>query len=289
MRLVPISLLLLLLLSIASGQEFDNYNLEISLEPSGLAHQKMENTLTLNRNTEEILFSTREDIQNIKVYDEYNNLDFTLTDQGILINKEIIANKQSNINIEFDSPGLVKQSGKDFIFSLDLSIPFISKQTQIKLNLPEGFVLSDIDSPISPKPTNIDSDGKSINIIWDINTQEESFIVLYKRGYISLSESMLPIYLSSGFILILLTSLVFILVQKKRAKEFISGTLSEDENQIINLIREDKNTTQKNVSQELGFSKSKMSKLIRRLEEKGTIRKKPFFKTNKFDLDKRLK
>ncbi len=32
-----------------------------------------------------------------------------------------------------------------------------------------------------------------------------------------------------------------------------------------------------------------MSKLARRLEEKGIIKKKPFFKTNKFDLSKRLK
>ncbi len=280
---MKIFIILLLLLPITLAQEFDSYNLEISLEPSGLAHEKIESSFTINQDSNSILFSLDQEIQNVN-----SNFDSSLTNEGILINKNIKANEKNTIILEFDTKDLIKQSGKNFIFSLDFSIPFNSKNTQIKLNLPEGFILADVESPVSPKPPKIETDGKVISLIWS-NINQGSFIVIYKRGFTSKSESLLPFYLIFGLIIFILISIITILIQKRKTKDFLSSTLSENENVILNLIRKEKDITQKKIRQLTGFSKSKLSKIVRRLEEKNILKRKPFFKTHKFELPKRLK
>ena len=92
-----------------------------------------------------------------------------------------------------------------------------------------------------------------------------------------------------GIIIVLFITLTIILFNRKKAKKFITGTLSEDEQRIVGIIRDEEVVIQKKISQLAGFSKSKMSKLVRRLEEKGVLKKRPFFKSNKLSLSKRLK
>mgnify|MGYP001604237255 CR=1 FL=1 len=287
MKTKLILLFTLIIITAVSGQEIEYYSSEIALEPSGLAHQKIETTFSLRENANSFLFSIDQDIENIKVYDN-NDIDYLLTDEGILINKDIRANEKNTVFIEFDSKELVRQSGKNFIFSLDFLLPSKPKNAKIKLVLPEGFVLSDLEPSISPKAKEIETDGKKINIIWNVNNSEESFIVVYRRGYFGKTESLWPIYILLILIIILIFIALFIF-QRKRTKEFISGTLSEDENKILKIIKENKEITQKKISQLAGFSKSKMSKLAKRLEDKGIIKRKRFFKTNKFELSKKLK
>ena len=43
---------------------------------------------------------------------------------------------------------------------------------------------------------------------------------------------------------------------------------------------------QKHIAKNLDFSKSKISKVVRKLEEKKIIEKEPYFKTNKIKLKK---
>jgi len=288
MNIKQILLLLLLFLPVIQAQGIESYDVELTLSPSGLVHQKIENTFSLGQDSDNVLFKTENEVQNIKVYDN-QGLEFQLTDQGILITKQFTANVLDTINIEFDSKDFIKKSGKEFIFSYDFSIPFNSRQTKIKLTLPEGFVLADAASPISPKPLSIDTDGRLISIIWNTDKLEESFIVVYKRGFTSKTESLLPIYLLLALITALLTIIVTIKINRRKSRKFISGTLSDDENKITNLIKEDKDVTQKEISKLTGFSKSKMSKIVRRLDEKGVLKKKQFYKTNKFELSKRLR
>ncbi len=283
-----IIIFLLLLLPIASAQEIESYDLEITLIPSGLVHQKIKIRFILNQDTNNLLFATDYEIQNIKVYDT-KELNFSLTDKGIVLNEDIKANEENIIFIEFDAKNLIVQSGKDFIFSYNLELPSAPKKTTLNLILPEGFVLADIEPSVSPKPSKIETNGKLINILWETNNNNEAFIAIYKRGHTSKTESLWTVFSLSSLVIILLIVGVVIFIQRKKAKEFILGTLNDEENKIIKIIRENKNITQKKICEMTGFSKSKMSKLVRRLEEKRIIKKIPFFKTNKFELPARLR
>ena len=76
---------------------------------------------------------------------------------------------------------------------------------------------------------------------------------------------------------------------KKEKKSFVLSTLSQDERSIVEVIIKNKEITQKEISRRLNFSKSKMAKIVRRLEEKNIIEKKPYMKTNKLKINKKLK
>lgn len=80
----------------------------------------------------------------------------------------------------------------------------------------------------------------------------------------------------------------YLAIRKKMPKEkIIKLVLGEDEKKIYNLIVERGGSMlQDEIVKETGFSKAKVSKLLRKLEEKGIIKREPFRKTNKVYLKK---
>lgn len=290
MKIIPIITIILLLLPITSAQKLESYNTELFLQPSGIVIEKIIFVFTLDHDSENVLFPIGGDVQSIKAYKNNKELKTSLTDEGILIEADIKRNEPTQISLEFESKDLIKQSGKDLIFSLNFSLPELTNNLSVVAHLPEGFTLSDIESPISPKPSEISTNGKLITTTWNSKgIKEQSFIIVFKRGYTSRFEGYIAIYAVSIIIIILLMILLFIIFTRAKTRNFISGTLSEDERKVIDYIRKEVGITQKKISQLTGFSKSKMSKITRKLEEKGVVKKKPWFKTNKFDLAKKLR
>ena len=94
-----------------------------------------------------------------------------------------------------------------------------------------------------------------------------------------------PFFLILIFIVSISFGLFFYV--KKKSREDIYAILSNDE---ILIIKEIKNnvTKQKEISRNLNFSKSKMSKVIAKLEQKKLISKEPHFKTNIIKLIKKI-
>lgn len=60
--------------------------------------------------------------------------------------------------------------------------------------------------------------------------------------------------------------------------------LSEDERKVYQKVRESPGITQKEVEVFTNFSKAKLSKLVRNLEQSNLLRKEPYRKTNKLRL-----
>lgn len=144
----------------------------------------------------------------------------------------------------------------------------------ISVTLPEGYVLSDEPSTI-PKPDDITSDGQHIKLSWN---DTDSIAVFYqgKRSY--------ALFIVLGFIL-LAVAVIFYFMSRKRVSKAIREVLSDDENLVINEIKKGV-VKQKAIAANLNFSKSKMSKVMRKLEEKGLVEKIPHFKTNIIKLKK---
>jgi uncharacterized membrane protein len=86
-------------------------------------------------------------------------------------------------------------------------------------------------------------------------------------------------------ILLVAAGIIFSLYHKTNLRNTVKDTLSEDENKIIDLLRKS-DMKQKEIARQLNFSKSKMSKITRRLEEKNLIERTPLFKTNIIKLKK---
>ena len=171
---------------------------------------------------------------------------------------------------------------------------------KLRVELPEGSGLSGGTgsesgrTSVSPTPTNIFPSEEGLVIEWDrlLLEPDESLnvILIYKnyvspKGYAVIAAVIVGILLGGGG---------FWMYQRRAApaekKRLVSVGLSEEEKMIVNLVSEvEGEITQKELIEKTEYSKPKMSKIIRRLEEKGVIEKKPYQRTNKIYLTKDVK
>lgn len=197
--------------------------------------------------------------------------DISTEEEGYIItfHKDI---KQGINEVEFTIlyDNLIQKSGDGKVLrSSFLSIE--SDQINISLELPEGFFLSGEPST-SPEPTSITSDGKKINLEW-IFTEKGSIVVFYETT----NTNLLPYFII--LILIMTGVALYLIIHKGKMSRKIDEMLSEDEKKILLEIKNGLKK-QKDIAKKLEFSKSKMSKVVRKLEEKGLIQRIPHFKTN---------
>ena len=189
---------------------------------------------------------------------------YELTDSGIRFEKSIIPGENIlKFSLLYDD--LVESKGNLHIFRTSI---ISDDRINMRLHLPEMTTLSDAPGAI-PTPSEVSTDGKRIILGWEFG-EEATVAVFYE------SEKDNTLFIAAGALFaILISAYVFYRLSHKRVLEI----LTKDEQDVLALIKK-KVVKQSEVSQRLGFSKSKMSKLIRKLEEKNLIRKEPYFKTN---------
>lgn len=153
----------------------------------------------------------------------------------------------------------------------------------ISLRLPRHYVLSPREPSATPKPDSISSDGQHIYLYWEFSDKDQTDIAVFYQG----QESSNGIIVFS-IILLMSSGIMLFYYFKKKTKKDISGILSSDEQKIVEELRKGV-AKQKEIARNLDFSKSKMSKVVRKLEEKELIEKKPFFKTNTLKLSRKIR
>lgn len=205
-------------------------------------------------------------------------------EETIFVIDDPIPSGESRISFTLLSDSIIEISGKNRIFSqkYELVEPALFSLT---VRLPKGSTLVDREPAVSPRPDSITTDGRTIILHWDAQQRDRfDLIVLYERN-------VLPFFLPA-IVIILFVALVIFLgyhIKSRRAKRgVLHDTLGEDEITVLNYLQQGFNT-QKILCEKTEFSKSKMSKVIRKLEQKKAVHKQPFFKTNKITLNKEWK
>jgi len=183
-----------------------------------------------------------------------------------------------SFNLVYDS--IIEGNTKNKVFRARF-YPENAETMNISLALPVYYILSDKEPCVVPKPDSIITDGQRIRLIWDLKDQAD-IVVFYK------SQSRFEWYFIPIIVIPLLIIIGVYVFFKKKTKKDISDILSSEETKVIEEIRKGI-TKQKEIAQKLDFSKSKMSKVIRKLEEKELVEKKPFFKTNILKLSKKIR
>ncbi len=197
-----------------------------------------------------------------------------------------------SIKINFELSGFVADFKEDKI----LSFSYIPEANITAFSLivklpPRSTLASEIEksgeslSAVYPSPTKIYTNGKRIILEWQRDELKigESFRVfvmysnLNKRNYS-------PLWVLFG--LLIGTALTYFVIKGKN-KNIARMVLSGDEEKIYELIlASDGEILQEEIVKTTGFSKAKVSKLIRNLEIKKIIKKEPYRKTNRLMLKK---
>ncbi|MBU0756676.1 MAG: winged helix DNA-binding protein [Nanoarchaeota archaeon] len=221
----------------------------------------------------------------IRVPEEYDYFEFHSAYKPVSViyeGKYLIAENEKSYMISFEN------TGKDIIeFTLlyddiiesyrnrKIFRTYFENAEKISVTLPEKFILSN-DPGAVPEPDEIITDGQKMTLLF---SETQNLAVFYEGG-----QTYLNVIIFS-FAVILCIGLFSFFYSRKKVRESITDTLSEDEKLIVEQVKKGF-SKQKEAAKNLNFSKSKMSKVVRKLEEKGLIEKEPHFKTNKLKLKK---
>jgi uncharacterized membrane protein len=219
-------------------------------------------------------------------------------------NKIVIKESIDNIKISnYVSSNVLEKSSKGYYFVEKIVFNESYSSAIIKINLQEGIILEDYEA--YPAGYSIDSDGKTISLIWAINNVQKNqvFAIFIKLedtsrfgfGSILFMGLIILVFLiSSYFIYKKFRLSKTIKPQKKKVKTAKKISLKEtkydylldtEKKVIEELKKADRNELwQKQIQNSTGFSKAKVSRLVRNLESRGLISKIPFGNTNKIRL-----
>lgn len=197
----------------------------------------------------------------------------------------------NELNLEYLTKSFVDKADKNY-FLADFSLLHDVKNFKLRVILPEGAVLDDPNS-VFPKPE-ITSDGVNIILNWeDTNLNAgESFPVFMAFNEKS-SNSML--FLAFAVLVVILSVLFSFNFKRKKDKLKIKKVhkkapekdlhLLESEAIVMGVLRKEGGEMwQRQIRFSTGFSKAKLSRVIRNLEARKLIKKIPLGNTNKIKL-----
>ena len=212
-------------------------------------------------------------------------------------------NGNHSVLVEYvTSESLGSLSDRD-VFRFNEYLPFRTNRHTFVLKLPVGSIIPTEEGKdptffLNPKPNEVLSDGQRIIITWkSSNTNAVSISAVI--------QSLRPVdWKFEGFVIAIAASLGafgmwYFLIKRRRfekpkkqkkekkSKELVPKFI-EHEQRVVDLLgkAENKELWQKQILQETKFSKAKLSRIIRNLEQRGVVTKTIFGNTNKISLKK---
>jgi len=200
----------------------------------------------------------------------------------------------TTIHTKFKSNNIVQTKGNISYFYFDVPVLWDTGDIFIKVKLPVGMaMIDDKNLPISPSGIDVGSDGRRIVLKWNFKSQKPGDIIPVRVYYEKLG--FIPgIIKNFGWLLLVAGITIFgiiFLYSKKYLKrtEMVLSILNEQEKILVNIIKNSKkNIDQRKLVAISGFSKAKVSRIVKSLEERGVILVQRLGRKNKIKLKKKF-
>jgi len=243
---------------------------------------------------QEIVLDLPKDARMIEVYSDNSKIEAKEEDIIEMIRLTVPLLNTNRLKINFTSLGMLEKASKNY-FVVDLKIPLNIEELKMTLVLPEGAVLENTNlESVWPKYAELSSDGKSIIVEWSKQDIKEGdsipLLVIFRENKINWIL-IFAIMIAIGVAIILFSS------KRKKAKKAAKKKgkkatekkelyLLDSEKAVISLLEKAKGKQlwQKQIQLSTGFSKAKLSRLLRNLEARGLVKRIPIGNTNKIQL-----
>jgi len=225
------------------------------------------------------------DIQNLKADSNFGNVSCSQQKKpfGSQIDCEVLPTFDKRmLTLEYDSFDLVTKVDNQFLYKQEFHVPLETKQLSFKAMLPEGMFLSSgsVFQQYLPATGEKGSDGRRIFVSWRKENlgAGESFDTQISYEASSDNSQMTALLTSGLFVLgisivILIVGFWFFFKRFKKNIKFVLPVLKGDEKTIMELIIRDKGkTNQKLLVRESNFSKARVSKILKSLQERGIVK-----------------
>ncbi len=221
---------------------------------------------------------------------------------GVLVKPELADSKLSVV-LKDKKEAVVtyktKQLTDDNNLIVSLNMPYDVNDLTVKVTLKEGITLAKkiskdevASSAVYPYPKLLTTDGQDIIIGWNekgiAKGQEAAYLVRYKEsGFPWFIVLLIAVIIGLIIFIIFKKPRVEVITKKEIVKEIVEkGTnieehLKEDEAQVVNILKQRESQCEQGTLRVItGFSKAKLSGLLKELEDRNVIHKEKRGKKN---------
>jgi len=277
MKKIAIFLLLLIFsTSLSYASDVQVYSLSFKISQDMKVKEELKIVFSEPLNETVLNYLVLSDFSNMKINNTLQNLNYVVDVFENEYNiKFLVPKGTQQIYISFEPKTLIFSSGNVKEFFTSLQPPKQTKRVYVKLELPEGYAIyKDLIIPRSGEKT---TDGKRIMISWTLDASDEIPIMVKFYN---------PTQTSQFFVIILVLAILatippIYLFLKNRAKENLFIGFSQDERKVIEILMKRKAIYQNKLEKELQFSRAKMTRIIKKLEERLLVEKEKCGRTNK--------
>lgn len=187
--------------------------------------------------------------------------------------------KENNmLKLRFLINNAVYRMNNNYLFKINYGISLPIDRVFTLIKLPENGALAKQPANQSyfPSNGNIMTDGKHIMIYWQegnlTSGSNLQFSVLFSfPSAFFISSDNLLIAILTVFVIISMLGIAIYMKSGKKI-ETVTSVLNKDERAVVDVLKKNKGKTlQKNIVRETGFSKAKVSRLVKNLKERGIV------------------
>lgn len=271
-------LIVLLSLSLVVAQEFDTYSIKADISQD-IVVEEVEITFS---NISELSYTVDGSIEDLQVYSRDGSVAFSLEKgpHSYLVVSGLSDKGHLKLIFKTDAPLLKRDDESETLFKV--RYPLNVRNFSLRLILPENSLPASTRDAYSifPSPTDTFIEEGRYNIVWELKGIREGEELTFTASFSPTKKSFVPHIL---VLMIIVISAAGLLIYRRKKEELFMRGLDEDERRVVRLLKAEKED-QKEIQNELGFSKVKMTRVVQKLEGKGLIRKEKTGRRNKLFL-----
>jgi len=286
--------LTILLLPVLSETQLYQYSVNTEIYNNNTVHYEF-NIIFVNHPAQTFSLSIGSP-HNIKV----NSSADCVVEEGML-GTRIVCNMEASsrtlINIEYDSERYINKRDNYLLFEYPIILTEDVSTLSFLVKLPVGTGLKEpVENSYTPEGALIGSDGRRLIVSWQMQNLQKGERVDFSIAFEKISE-ILPItgymfYLPTAIIIsgvVISFGLFYQFYWRGREFKIILPILKKDEKIIFDSIRKHGNgVKQKLIVKDSGYSKAKVSKVLKSLKERGIIKLERIGRSNKVYMEKKF-
>lgn len=290
MRKLLAAIALLAMVNAAAATTITHEEVAVDLESSEVDVKLHVEELTSSRLT----YFTDHSVEDLSVTVDGEPLDCQVysSDQNNQISCETSVERNFTAHFQFTAPDTSSINGNTRRFETTESFIRPTERYSLDLLLPQGFILSsenETEASVYPSNADISTDGQRIRVRWDthpeLGTSQE-----YRATYESAGGgNRLLEQIGAAVVILVLLGSGFLAFRKLREEELdaVYGELEDDEKEVIDLLREHEGSMlQKDLVEQMDYSKAKISGTVSQLEEKEIVKKEKEGRSNRVSIRK---